>query len=243
WNAKAFGTAIQYWDALHGDDAWPNYFFNNHDVPRSSTRYTQNEDDNRLKLLATMLLTVRGTPYIYYGEEIGMRDIKVPRKEIQDPVGKRYWPFYKGRDGCRSPMQWNASVNSGFSTGTPWLPIHPNHSVRNVANQLSSPASLLNFYKQLIQIRRQQLSLQRGDLELVSEPNKNLLVYKRVLADETCLIILNFARDIQSFELPVETVNQWDLIFAGNDAITSQMNANTVSLPAYGVAILVSRMT
>ncbi|HOH92062.1 MAG TPA: alpha-amylase family glycosyl hydrolase [Anaerolineaceae bacterium] len=242
WNAKAFGTAIQYWDALHGDEAWPNYFFNNHDVPRSATRYTNNEDDSRLKLLATMLLTVRGTPYIYYGEEIGMRDIKVARKDIQDPPGKRYWPFYKGRDGCRSPMQWNATVNAGFGTGKSWLPVHPNHTVRNVANQQSSPASLLNFYKALIQVRRKHPSLHAGDIQLIPVDNQYLLVYLRRLPEETSLVILNFSRDIQQFELPIKEVNEWDMVFNGNDSITSHMSETSVSLPAYGMAILVSRL-
>ncbi|HNZ14572.1 MAG TPA: alpha-amylase family glycosyl hydrolase, partial [Anaerolineaceae bacterium] len=242
WNAKAFGTAIQYWDALHGDEAWPNYFFNNHDVPRSATRYTNNEDDSRLKLLATMLLTVRGTPYIYYGEEIGMRDIKVARKDIQDPPGKRYWPFYKGRDGCRSPMQWNATVNAGFGTGKSWLPVHPNHTVRNVANQQSSPASLLNFYKALIRVRRKHRSLHAGDIQLIPVDNQYLLVYLRRLPEETSLVILNFSRDIQQFELPIKEVNEWDMVFNGNDSITSHMSETSVSLPAYGMAILVSRL-
>ena len=243
WNAKAFGNAIQYWDALHGDEAWPNYFFNNHDVPRSATRYTHSEDDSRLKLLASLLLTLRGTPFIYYGEEIGMRDIKVARKDIQDPVGKRYWPFYKGRDGCRSPMQWNANQNAGFSNGEPWLPVHPNYSVRNVANQQSSAASLLNFYKELIQVRRKHPSLNNGEIRLLESGNKHLLVYLRHVAEETSLVILNFSADIQRFELSEEEMNEWDLIFKGNDAITSHMSANAVSLPGYGMAILVSRLS
>lgn len=242
WNAKAFGKAIQYWDALHGDEAWPNYFLNNHDLPRSATRYTQNEDDSRLKLLATMLLTVRGTPFIYYGEEIGMRDIKVARKNIQDPVGKRYWPFYKGRDGCRSPMQWDANINAGFSTGDPWLPVHPNYSVRNVANQQSSPASLLNFYKELIKVRKKHSSLQAGKMVLIPSDNKHLLVYLRHLEEETSLVVLNFSSDIQHFELPIDEVNEWDMVFNGNDAMTSHMSGTGISLPAYGMAILVSRL-
>ncbi|NTW43210.1 MAG: alpha-glucosidase, partial [Anaerolineaceae bacterium] len=107
---------MQNWENLLQDHKWPNYVLNNHDVPRSATRYEKNEKDARLKVLAAMMLTLRGTPFLYYGEEIGMRDIPVRTKsDVKDPVGKHYWPFYKGRDGCRSPMQWDSSQNAGFS--------------------------------------------------------------------------------------------------------------------------------
>jgi len=122
------------------------------------------------------------------------------------------------------------------------LPVHPNYTVRNVSNQQSSPASLLNFYKALIQLRRKHRSLHAGDIQLIPVENKQLLVYLRRLPEETSLIILNFSRDIQQFELPIKEVNEWDLIFNGNDAITSHMSEKSVSLPKYGMAILVSRL-
>ena len=90
---------------------------------------------SRMKVVAAMLLTLRGTPFLYYGEEIGMRDIRVRRKDILDPIGKRYWPIFKGRDGCRAPMQWDTSRNAGFSNGEPWLPVHPNYTHRNADAQ------------------------------------------------------------------------------------------------------------
>jgi len=139
-------------------------------------------------------------------------------------------------------MQWNATVNAGFGTGKSWLPVHPNHTVRNVANQQSSPASLLNFYKALIQVRRKHPSLHAGDIQLIPVDNQYLLVYLRRLPEETSLVILNFSRDIQQFELPIKEVNEWDMVFNGNDSITSHMSETSVSLPAYGMAILVSRL-
>ena len=241
FSAKAFGKAIQYWDGLHGENAWPNYFLNNHDTPRSSTRYAGPNDDAKLKLLATMHLTVRGTPYLYYGEEIGMRDISLSRGQIQDPVGKRYWPFNKGRDGCRSPMQWDAHPFAGFSTTEPWLPVHPDYKVRNVANQAGTPASLLNFYKSLIALRREHPALNAGNLSMIDTAEDDLLVYKRFTSEETMLVVLNFSKRIQSFTLPVDEFNHWDLIFSGNEPLTSHMTDSTLDLPPYGVAILLSR--
>jgi alpha-glucosidase len=241
FSARAFGKAIQYWDSLHEDQAWPNYFLNNHDTPRSSTRYAGANDDARLKLLAAMHLTVRGTPYLYYGEEIGMRDVSLTRAQLKDPVGRRYWPFNKGRDGCRSPMQWDARAFAGFSTAETWLPVHSNYKVRNVANQAAAPASLLNFYKSLIALRRQRPALHAGKLNMVDAGNDSLLVYKRATSEETMLVVLNFSKNMQSYTLPVEDFNQWDLVFTGNEPITSHMTDATLDLPPYGLAILLSR--
>lgn len=241
FSARAYGQAIQYWDALHGEEAWPNYFFNNHDTPRSTTRFAKGESDAIPKLLLAMQLTVRGTPYLYYGEEIGMRDISLARSQIQDPVGKRYWPFNKGRDGCRSPMQWNAKQNAGFTTGEPWLPVNKDYIVRNVDSQAASPASLLTFYKELIQLRRAHPALNAGNLDMKKADNDDLLVYQRQAGDEKMLIVLNFSKQINTYQLPTGDFNKWELLYAGNEAIISQMAENDLHLPAYGFGILISR--
>ncbi len=108
--------AILDWEALYAEHGlWPNYVLGNHDATRMATRHTKGEDDARLKVLMALSLTLRGTPFLYYGEELGMRDISIKRSEILDPPGKKYWPFYKGRDGCRAPMQWDDSTHAGFS--------------------------------------------------------------------------------------------------------------------------------
>lgn len=241
FNARAYGKEIQYWDALHGDEDWPNYFFNNHDTTRSTTRFSKGEGDAIPRLLLAMQLTVRGTPYLYYGEEIGMRDVTLTRSQIQDPVGKQYWPFNKGRDGCRSPMQWSAKQNAGFTTGGPWLPVNKDYTVRNVESQLSSPASTLAFYKQLIQLRRAHPALHAGRLEMVQVDNEDLLVYQRQAGNEKILIVLNFSNEINTFQLPTQDFNKWELLYAGNEPITSQMAENHLNLPAYGFGILISR--
>lgn len=238
FSARAFRRSISDWDARHGEEAWPNYFFNNHDIARSSTRFCAGEEDARLKLLAAMHLTVRGTPYLYYGEEIGQRDISLKRSELLDPVGKRYWPFHKGRDGCRAPMQWAGSEGGGFSTGKPWLPLHADYRLRNVENQKTSPASLLNSYKALIRLRRAHEALYAGSMTMLPCEQSDLLVYERRTAKERVLVVLNFSRMIRSYKLDCADANPWSLLYGGNDALTSQMSADLLQLPAYGVAIL-----
>ena len=241
FSARAFGKVIQFWDALHGEDAWPNYFFNNHDQKRSATKFAKGEDDAILKLLAAMMLTVRGTPYIYYGEEIGMRDISLTRAQIHDPVGKRYWPLNVGRDGCRSPMQWSARENAGFTTGTPWLHANKDYKVRNVENQAASPASLYTFYKELIQVRRKYSTLNAGSLAMVPTKDADILAYERNLDNERILVLLNFSKDIKTYDLPTVDFNKWELVYAGNEAIISHMTEDKLHMPGYGFGILISR--
>ena len=108
WNPGRFLDSILKWEKSLSTDSWPTYVLNNHDNIRSATRFKAREDDEKIKVASAMLLTLRGTPFLYYGEEIGMRDVKVSRSEIQDRVGLHYWPVPVSRDGCRSPMQWTA---------------------------------------------------------------------------------------------------------------------------------------
>jgi alpha-glucosidase len=192
---------IQQWQQALGDK-WPNYVLNNHDTRRYASRFGQGEDDARLKVMAAMLLTLRGTPFLYYGEEIGMRDIRVRRKDILDPIGKRYWPIYPGRDGCRAPMQWDASPQSGFSRAKPWLPLHPNFRERNVAAQSQDTHSLFNFYKALLSLRRNQPALISGDFVPMQSGASAVMSYAREYAGQSLLVLLNFSAAPQTAALP-----------------------------------------
>jgi alpha-glucosidase len=194
YSPSQFAQSILDWETSLGDDAWPNYVLNNHDVKRSASRYGIGEDDKRLKVLAAMMLTLRGTPFIYYGEEIGMREKNLRRKEIRDPIGKRYWPFFKGRDGCRTPMQWSDELNAGFSSEEPWLPIHENFPNRNVAIQNEDPESLLNFYRQLLALRRETDALNRGEMRLLEGMPKGILAYERIYTVSEAFVLLNFRK-------------------------------------------------
>ena len=120
-----------------------------------------------------------------------MREGDIPRAEILDPPGRKYWPLYKGRDGCRTPMQWDARPQAGFSTGRPWLRVNPDLQTRNVEAQRADPNSLLNFYRQLIALRRQSPALVRGTYRALSRPI-SVWAYERVTDDQRMLIVLNF---------------------------------------------------
>lgn len=226
WSAGKMQQVIREGNEGLPNHTWPTVVLGNHDQVRMGTRYARGENDDRLKVAATLLLTLKGTPYLYYGDEIGMRDIPLRRDEIKDPAGRKYYPFYKGRDACRSPMQWTDEVNAGFTTGAPWLPVHPNHPSRNVAAQQADPDSLLNVYKRLLAIRREVVALRKGMLLPITYEPWILLAYLRQYEDQTVLVALNFSRRRTKLVLGRELMQRgWDLLFSSKRAgITLQGN-------------------
>ncbi len=242
WNPSRYLQVIQRQEEELPAEAWPNHVLNNHDNPRIATRIRGREDDEKLKVAAAMLLTVRGTPFMYYGEEIGMRDISVSRKEIQDPVGKRYWPLPVGRDGCRSPMQWSTEPNSGFSPSKPWLKVHPNYQSRNVENQKADPDSLLNFYRALLRLRRAYSALRGGlFLPLHHEPQR-VLSYIRQDNDNRILVALNFARGRSKLALGGDiTRHQWEVLLSSRNKNQPSIDKGWLKLEGYEVMILIQK--
>jgi alpha-glucosidase len=180
---------------------WPTTVMSNHDLPRAASRYTGGENDAQPFFAMALLLTLRGTPFIYYGEEIGMRDISLHRREILDPPGRKYWPLYKGRDRCRSPMQWDDSPYAGFSTAKPWLPVHPDYLQRNVNAQQANPDSLFNFTKQLLALRKEIPALHAGDFAPLQTPPGGL-AYLRQTPGQSVLVAMNFSRHNLNLILP-----------------------------------------
>ncbi|HEY0376669.1 MAG TPA: alpha-amylase family glycosyl hydrolase [Pyrinomonadaceae bacterium] len=186
--------------ALQG--RWTTYVLSNHDNPRHYDRYGDRMNNDRIaKLTATMLLTLRGSPFLYYGEEIGMVTTE-PRTvdEVQDPVGKRYWPANKGRDGERTPMQWDASLQAGFTTGRPWLRIPASARERNVAAGEKDSDSILNFYKRLIRLRRRSAALLDGDYASVGA-DPHVYAYRRATPRQTMLVALNMSGEGRKLRL------------------------------------------
>ena len=137
---------------------WPVYVIGNHDMTRSYNRYGDGQHNDKIaKVMAGMYLTLRGTPVMYYGEELGMVNNDPVRKEdVKDPIGIAGWPKEKGRDGERTPMQWNDSPNAGFSQAAPWLPVPASYKTHNVASELKDPDSVLQFYRRLLTLRHHQ---------------------------------------------------------------------------------------
>jgi alpha-glucosidase len=178
---------------------WPVYVIGNHDMTRSYDRYGDGKNNDQIaKLMAGMYLTLRGTPIMYYGEEIGMEnDDPVRKEDVKDPIGIAGWPTEKGRDGERTPMQWNDSPNAGFSKATPWLPVPASYKTHNVASELANPASVLQYYKRLLALRHQERALLYGDYVALDQDNPNVLSYLRHYKNEAVLVVLNMSASAQ----------------------------------------------
>ncbi|MHC1785144.1 MAG: alpha-glucosidase [Anaerolineaceae bacterium] len=239
WKPDQFLQRIEDWENLLGRDVWPSYVFNNHDNKRSSSRLTRGEDDRILKAAAALLLTQKGTPYMYYGEEIGMRDVSVKRSEIQDPVGRRYWPFYRGRDGCRSPMQWNDQKFAGFSEFQPWMKIHADFRERNVAGQKANPYSLFSFYRTLIRLRTDKEALRCGMFMPLTFNPRRVLAYLRQTEDQTIMVVINFSRRPVKFFLGSSLARQnWQLLLSSKRNVLDNLDRNVLQLGSYEAEIL-----
>ena len=181
---------------------WTTWVLSNHDLVRAVNRYGDGRSDKKIqKLLATMLLTLRGSPFIYYGEELGM--VTTPpetRDEVRDPVGKLYWPNEKGRDGERTPMQWTAGRNAGFTTGQPWLPVPAGAAKTNVAVEESDATSVLSYYKRMIALRRASTALLNGDYTSLGD-DPHVFAYRRHAEGHTYVIALNMSAEERKVSL------------------------------------------
>jgi len=198
WSAELFRASVEWLEDNIPAEGWPCYYLNNHDLSRSFTRLGGRHAEARAKVAAAMLLTLRGTPIIYAGEEIGMPMSKVPRRVMRDPIGTTYWPLSQGRDGARTPMQWCADDNAGFTSGKPWLPPDASRSHRNVKDQDGDPDSLLNWYRRLIRLRGAHEPLQSGSYRVIATTPRGVYAYVRESADDTVAVFLNFtARTIR----------------------------------------------
>ena len=208
WDARAMGRAIQAWSSDLGEDGWPTWVLSNHDFVRQATRWGGRHREARMRLAAMMLLSLRGSPCLYQGEEIGMVQGRIPRSKIQDPAGRKFWPFYRGRDGCRTPMQWDSSPHGGFSTAEPWLPVNPDWSSRNVDTQIQDGRSLIHLYRDLIALRKGHAALSRGTMQLVDPDHPHILSWRREHDDEHLLVALNLSARSQSLSVDPETVGE-----------------------------------
>jgi len=175
-------------------DHWPSISFSNHDVIRTASRF----GEGSAKVMLALLFALRGTVLLYQGEELGLPEVDLRRDQLRDPVGDLYYPLFKGRDGCRTPMPWNAGqTNLGFSTGTPWLPLGPAHAALAVSVQEKDPASSLAFARTMLKARKDHSSLRDADLTLL-EAEPPLLAFRR----GEILCVFNLGRERNEFSLP-----------------------------------------
>ena len=195
WSARSIEKIIGDYEAALPKGAWPNWVLGNHDRPRVASRV----GTEQARVAAMLLLTLRGTPTLYYGDEIGMRQVAIPPDQVQDPFEKNVPGIGVGRDGCRTPMQWDATENAGYSTAKPWLPLAHDFAHENVVNLEADAQSILALYKALIQLRQQSSVLQSGDhVPVVAEGD--LLLYRRWRDGATVTIALNLGGEPVSLE-------------------------------------------
>jgi alpha-glucosidase len=190
WNARSIEKIIADYEKALPVGAWPNWVLGNHDRPRVASRIGREQ----ARVAAMLLLTLRGTPTLYYGDEIGMHQITIQLHEVQDPFEKNVPGLGVGRDGCRTPMQWDASDGAGFSTAKPWLPLADDYTHENVTNLDADAGSILNLYKALIALRRKLPPLVTGAYQPIAAQG-DILLYRRDSGDESVAVALNFGAE------------------------------------------------
>jgi alpha-glucosidase len=196
WSARAIERIIADYEAALPPRAWPNWVLGNHDRPRVASRVGREQ----ARVAAMLLLTLRGTPTLYYGDEIGMHQTAIAPDQVRDPFEKNVPGIGVGRDGCRTPMQWDATANAGFSTSPPWLPVADDFRQENVANLDADTQSILSLYKALIRLRRATPQLIGGDYLPVAAQG-DLLLYRRGDGSGAVLVALNLGAEPASVTL------------------------------------------
>jgi alpha-glucosidase len=190
WNARLIARLIEEYEAALPSGGWPNWVLGNHDKPRIASRV----GPDQARIAAIVLLTLRGTPTIYYGDELGMEQVPIAADQVRDPFERNVPGQGLGRDGCRTPMPWDAGEGAGFSHHPPWLPLEAGHRQRNVDNLSKDRTSILNLYRRLIAARRRTPALSRGKFRPLAATG-DLLLYLREADARKVLVALNLGRD------------------------------------------------
>lgn len=231
------------WQKGLQDIAWNSLYWENHDQPRSVSRFGNDSDEYReisAKMLATCIHMMQGTPYVYQGEELGMtncpfntldnfRDLesinafhelteqgKMTEEDMMAAIG------YKGRDNARTPMQWDDSAYAGFSTATPWIMVNPNYTKINARDQVNREDSVFKYYQKLIKFRHESELIVYGTYDLILDDDKDIYAYIRTLGDEKLIVYCNFSENTRKVEIPEEFVNKKVLISNYSDAKANQ---------------------
>jgi alpha-glucosidase len=197
WEAEAIAKLVDEYEAALPRGGWPNWVLDNHDQPRIATRI----GEAQARVAAMLLMTLRGTPTMYYGDEIGLQNVPIPPQRVQDPWERNEPGLGLGRDPCRTPMQWSAESNAGFSDGEPWLPLSADHKMRNVEMLRNDPRSILTLYRRLIALRREHLALGIGDY-VPGGIEGDVLWFERRHGDTRLIVALNFGHEASAVRLP-----------------------------------------
>ena len=227
WKLTGFKKIYSKWDKIFEEKGWGTIYLGNHDQPRMLTRWGNDAPEYReysSKLLTTFLLTMRATPYYYFGDELGMSNIKFDDindyKDIESismyklihNQGGDLKEFIEGqkisaRDNGRTPFQWDGSPNSGFTTGTPWIKINPNYKTINVVQEEKDPNSCLNYFRKAIALRKNNKTLVYGQYDLVDFENEKVYAYTRKMGNQTILVALNFSKEKAKFNTVLDILH------------------------------------
>lgn len=254
YELSEFKEVYTKWDSAFAKEGWLSIFLANHDVPRMVSKFGNDSPEFRAtssKMLNTFILTMRGTPYCYYGDELGMTNIGFDSiSQYQDIVAKngyektineggdieQYMAELKflSRDNGRTPMQWDDSEHAGFTTGTPWLPVNENYKKVNVEAENKDPNSCLNYFRDLVELRMENPVLVYGDYELLFPENETVYAYTRELNEKKMLILLNFSTENTSIEIPEKLK---DLKLVKNNLSDLELENSKVTLKPYQALI------
>ncbi|GBF10343.1 alpha-glucosidase [Tepidibacillus sp. HK-1] len=253
WKLTEIKRIMSKWQNELNGKGWNSLYMNNHDQPRMVSRFG---DDTTYripsaKMLATFLHTLQGTPYIYQGEEIGMTNVRFDTiddyRDIEtlnmykeyvnerhiDPQKVMESIYVKGRDNARTPMQWDESEHAGFTTGTPWIAVNPNYKEINAKKALEDPDSIFQYYKKLIQLRKEHPIIVYGDYKLLLEDDEKIYAYTRSFGKQKLLVILNFSKDQVPFHLPEEVQFNSKELLISNYSVNEAQEIKQFSLQPY----------
>jgi alpha-glucosidase len=212
WEARSLARLIDEYEAALPPGGWPNWVLGNHDRPRLATRI----GPDQARVAAMLLMTLRGTPTLYYGDEIGMQQAAILPEQVRDPFEKNVPGIGIGRDGCRTPMQWDSTKSAGFSDAAPWLPVAGNFRDENVDSFRKDKGSLYWLYRRLIDIRRKHIALTEGSYKPLMASG-DLLLFCRELRDERVLIALNMGPEPIALSFPDERLSGRVLLSSSAD--------------------------
>ncbi|WP_252254911.1 alpha-glucosidase [Clostridium sp. ZBS12] len=241
------------WQKGLENEGWNSLYWNNHDQPRVVSRFGNDKKywKESAKMLATCLHMMKGTPYIYQGEEIGMtnvafqdlndyKDIEIINayNDLVVKNGRSHDEMMegihdRGRDNARTPMQWNSSVNAGFTTGIPWIKVNPNYNEINAESQIDDKDSIFNYYKELIKIRKDNEIIVYGNYDLILEDSEEIYAYVRTLNEEQLLVICNFSSNTSEFKLPNNIKSKYKKLLIANYDECKEETLENISLRSY----------
>ena len=256
WSLVAFKKIYSGWDSVFAEKGWGTIYLGNHDQPRMVSRWGNDAPEYRAassKLLTTFLLSMRGTPYYYNGDELGMTNIKFDKIEdyrdietiaaynqLKNEGGdlKQFIEDQKtggARDNGRTPFQWNDDTNAGFTTGTPWIKVNDNKNVINEAAEDKDPNSCLNYFRKMVKLRKSLPELVYGAYQLLDENNKQVYAFTRSLDDKKVLVVMNFSDKDVSFTVPDSIGKTGDVLI--NNLKDADIKNNIFKLQPYQAII------